>query len=70
MQNAIVILRVSLSGSAGTFPAGATLTTTEEEALRMVQAGIAYYATTPAPAQVYETTASKPASNRQKRKKR
>lgn len=68
MSNATVILKVSLSGSAGTFPAGYALTTTEAEAARMVAADIAFYAdVTQVP--TYETATSKPAANRQKRKK-
>lgn len=69
MSKATIILKVSLAGSAGTFPAGSTLTTTQEEAARMVAADIAFYAdVTQVP--TYETATSKPAANRQKRKKR
>jgi len=69
MPEATVILKVSLSGSAGTFPAGHALTTTEAEAARMVAADLAFYAeVTQVP--IYETATSKPASNRQKRQKK
>lgn len=68
MQQATVILKVSLSGSAGTFPAGYALTTTEAEAARLVAANIAFYASV-SQVPMYETAASKPAANRQKRKK-
>ena len=69
METAIIILKVSLAGSAGTFPAGSALTTTQEEAARLVAADIAYYASI-SQVPTYETTASKAAANRQKRSKK
>lgn len=69
MSEATVILKVSLSGSAGTFPAGYALTTTEAEAARLVANDIAFYASV-SQVPMYETATSKPAANRQKRQKR
>lgn len=65
-----IILKVSLSGPGGTYPAGSTLTTTEQEAMRLVAAGIGYYATISTEVQQYENAASPHAAQREKRKKK